>query len=382
MFVLTKPQKDIQKAAREFVKGEFDKDVTSELEKEMTCPDELVKKAGELGFIGIHFDEKFEGGGMGQLENALIAEAFCTRDATMGKALTMTGFACECLLRYGSMELKEKLLPQVTAGTLRSGGCFTEPGRGGDLSVLTTTSVKEGDFWIIHGKKSNVINGGAAGFYIVLCRDGDNPDDQGKQNLFLVEAGAKGIETQPVGKKIGNNLIPMAHVGFDAVKVPASCLLGKQGKGGRQVQQFFMESHLLSAAQAVGIAQGAFERALGHVKQRVQFKQKLAAFQITRHKIADMATHIETARLFTYSAALAFDKKDRRREELAAMAKLTACGTALAVADEAIQLFGGYGYMQESEVERFYRDAKATDLFENAAGFQKDMIADKVIGKM
>ncbi|SMC89473.1 Acyl-CoA dehydrogenase [Desulfocicer vacuolatum DSM 3385] len=382
MFELTKYQKGIQKAALEFVKGELDKDLSFEMEKEGKFPEKILRKAAELGFLGVHFDETYLGGGMGQVENCLISETFCRKDATMGKALTLAGYASECLLRFGNDTLKESYLPRLLDGDIFSAGCFSEPGIGLNFLSQNTISIRKEGRWVINGIKNNVMNGMNACFYIVLCRDGSEKTSRDAFNMILVDAESDGVSLTDSGRKIGNNMISTAQVSFNDVAVSEDCLLGKPGKGLEQLRLFFIESHIASAAQAVGIAQGAFDRALDHVKQREQFGKKLAQFQATRNKLADMATRITMSRLMTYTAAAKFDKGDKKLGHIAAMAKLNACETAIAVSDEAIQLFGGYGYMGESEVERFYRDAKATALFEIPESYQKEIIASETIGKI
>ncbi|SMD09692.1 Acyl-CoA dehydrogenase [Desulfocicer vacuolatum DSM 3385] len=382
MFELSKSQKGIQKAALEFVKGELDKDLSFKMEKEGKFPEEILRKAAELGFLWVHFDETYLGGGMGQVENCLITETFCRKDATMGKALSLAGYASECLLRFGNDGLKELYLPRLLEGEIFSAGCFSEPGIGLNFLSHKTVSIRKEGRWVINGVKNNVMNAMDAGFYIVLCRDGDQETSEDPFNMILVDAQSHGVSPRDSGRKIGNNMISTAQVAFNNVSVPETCLLGKPGKGLEQLRLFFIESHIASAAQAVGIAQGAFDRALDHVKQREQFGKKLARFQVTRNKLADMATRIEMSRLMTYTVAARFDKGDKKLAHIAAMAKMNACETATAVCDEAIQLLGGYGYMGESEVERFYRDAKATALFELPESYQKEIIASEIIGKI
>jgi len=196
-----------------------------------------------------------------------------------------------------------------------------------------------------------------------------------------VEADREGVSDADVGEKMGIHMIPTAEMNFKEVRVPLSNLIGKEGRGFYQVLEFFDESRVLVAAQALGIAQGAFDRALAYVKQREQFGKKIAQFQITQHKLADMATKIELARLITYKAAWNFDQ-GRIDPKLTSMAKMYAARTAVEVADEAIQLLGGYGYMTEYEVERFYRDAKITEIYEGTKEIQKNTIASGVIGKI
>jgi len=381
-FELTKSQKDIQKAARDFAKGEFDKDLIYEMDKNHEYPTKIWQKAGELGFIGMHFDEKYSGQDMGVFENILVAEEFCRKDSTVGACLILASFASECLLRFASDEIKEKFLPKVAEGEMLSGGAFTEPNHGSDITSMDTTAVKDGDDWVINGSKTFITNGGMAGFYSVLCQtDPDAKPSYRGISMILVEADREGLTTADVGDKMGIRMMATAEVNFADVRVPQSNLIGEEGKGFYQVLEFFDESRVLIAAQALGTAQGALDRALDYVKQREQFGRKIAQFQVTQHKLADMATKIELARLMTYKAAWNYDQ-GRIDPKLTSMAKMFAARTAVEVADEAIQLLGGYGYMAEYEVERFYRDAKITELYEGTKEIQKNTIASYLIGKI
>jgi len=380
-FELNKEQLEIQKAAREFAKGEFDRELALELDRTHEFPKKIWRKAAQLGFIGIHYPEAYSGQGLGLLENIIVADEFCARDSSIGSAVILASFASECVLRFGSEELKEKFLPQVAEGKMLSGGAFTEPGHGSDITSLDTTAVLEGDHWRINGTKTFITNGGLAGFYCVLCQTDHEcrPSYRGI-SMILVEADRQGVTAADVGPKMGIHLMATAEVNFKDVRVPAANLIGEQGKGFYQVLEFFDESRVLVAAQALGIAQGAYDRALAYVKEREQFGKKIAQFQVTQHKLADMATKIELARLITYKAAWNYDQ-GRIDPKLTSMAKMYAARTAVEVADEAIQLLGGYGYMTEYEVERFYRDAKITEIYEGTKEIQKNTIASAVLGK-
>ncbi len=381
-FELTKSQKEIQKAARDFAKGEFDKELALELDRKHEYPKKIWQKAADLGFIGVHFPEKYSGQGLGVLENILIAEEFCSRDSSIGAALILANFASECVLRFGSDELKEKFLPPVAEGKILSAGAFTEPDHGSDITFMDTTAEKDGDQWVINGSKIFISNGELAGFYCVLCQTdpASKPTYRGI-SLILVEADREGVSATDVGQKMGIHMTSTSDVNFKDVRVPYTNLIGEEGKGFYHVLEFFDESRILVAAQALGTAQGAFDRALAYVKQREQFGKKIAQFQVTQHKLADMATKIELSRLITYKAAWNFDQ-GRIDPKLTSMAKMYAARAAVEVADEAIQLLGGYGYMAEYEVERFYRDAKITEIYEGTKEIQKNTIASAVIGKL
>ncbi|MCU0558591.1 MAG: acyl-CoA dehydrogenase family protein [Desulfobacterales bacterium] len=380
-FELSKSQKEIQKAAREFARGEFDKELALELDRRHEFPRKIWQKAAELGFVGVHYPETYSGQGLGCMENILIAEEFCARDSGIGSAVILANFASECVLRFGSDELKQKFLPPVAEGKMLSAGAFTEPGHGSDITALDTTAVRHNGEWIINGTKTFITNGGLAGFYCTLCQTdvATQPSYRGI-SMILVEADRPGLTTADVGEKMGIHMMSTAEVSYKDVRVPAANLIGKEGRGFYQVLEFFDESRILVAAQALGIAQGAFDRALTYVKERQQFGRRLADFQVTQHKLADMATKIELSRLMVYKAAWNFDQ-GRIDPKLTSMAKMYAARTAVEVADEAIQLLGGYGYMTEYEVERFYRDAKITEIYEGTKEIQKNTIASAVLGK-
>jgi alkylation response protein AidB-like acyl-CoA dehydrogenase len=382
-FELSKEQKGIQKAIREFVKGEFKSDVIAELDEKHEYPVDIWKKAADLGFIGIHFPEECSGQGLGVVENVIVAEELCRGDSSVGACLLLAGFASEIIMRCGTDEQKKEYLTKVAEGEYLSCGAFTEPDHGSDITRMNTTAVKDGDDWIINGSKIFITNGGPlAGFYCVLCQTDQEvtPSHRG-MSIILVEANRPGVSTTSVGNKMGIRMMHTAEVVFKDVRVPQSNLIGKENKGFYQVLEFFDESRVTIAAQALGTAQGAFDRALAYVKSREQFGKKIAQFQVTQHKLADMATKIELARLITYKAAWNFDQ-NRIDPKLTSMAKMIAARAAVEVADEAIQLLGGYGYMHEYEVERFARDAKITELYEGTKEIQKNTIASYLIGKI
>ena len=378
-YQLSKSQKEIQKAARDFAKGEFDKELAYELDKNQEFPEKIWQKAAELGFIGMHFPEKYSGGEMDWLDNVLLAEEFCRKDSTIGGAVMLSAAASECILRFGSDELKEKFLPQVAEGEMLSGAAFLEPNADPVFANLSTVAAKEGDNWVINGEKSFVLNGSMAGFYCVLCRTRQN--DQEAASVFLVEANQPGISIVDSGEKLGLRMTKTSGLKFENVNVTSNQLIGKEGNGFKQAQTTMDEGRLLIASLALGTAQGAFDRALDYTKQREQFGKKIIKFQVTQHKLAEMATKIEQARFFVYGAAqtVVRGKVDTR---YACMAKMVATRAAVEVTSEAIQLLGGYGYMTEYEIERFYRDAKSMELLGGSPGHLKDLIAKSVIGRV
>jgi alkylation response protein AidB-like acyl-CoA dehydrogenase len=381
-FRLTKAQEQIQKAAREFAKGEFDKDVALEHERTHTFPRSIWKKACELGFLGIHFPEKYGGQEYGILENALVVEEFCRQDSGIGIAVSLADFASEIILRHGTEEQKEKYLIPLTKGEALSSGGFTEPDHGSDITSMNTNAVKSGNEYVLNGVKTFITNGTIGNFVIVLCQTEPEakPPYRG-QSTIIVETGTPGYTQSDVGEKMGIKMTSTAELSFNNVKVPLSNLVGTENRGFYQVLEFFDESRIEIAAQALGIAQGAFDRTLAYVKERSQFGKKLAQFQVTQHKLADMITKIETARLIVYKSGWNFDQGSID-PKLTSIAKMYAGRVAVEVADEAIQIHGGYGYMLEYDVERFYRDAKIMEIYEGTKEIQKNTIASALLGKL
>jgi alkylation response protein AidB-like acyl-CoA dehydrogenase len=380
-FDLSEEQAAIQKTAEEFAKGEFRKEIALEYEKTHGFPHEILKKACQLGFIGIHYPEQYGGQGYGILENALVAEALCRQDSGLGIALSCADSSAEMILRYGSEEQKTKYLPVITSGEALCGGAFTEPDHGSDITSLSTTALKQGSEFVINGSKTFITNGPICSFLVVLCQTAPDavPSHEG-QSVFIVEKDAPGFTAADVGEKMGNKMVSTGELSFNDVRVRKSDLVGLENKGFSQALHLFEELRIEVAAQAVGVAQGAFDRALAYVKERKQFGKRLQEFQVTQHKLADMAIKIETARLIVYKAAWSFDR-GTYDPYLTSTAKFYAARAAVEVADEAIELHGGYGYMLEYEVERFYRDARLMELYAGTREIQKNTIADGLLKK-
>ena len=380
-FELTDEQKDIQRAAKEFAQGEFDRELALELERDHAFPKSIWKKACELGFIGLHFPEAYGGQGLGILENTLVVEEFCRQDSGIGIALSLADFSSEVILRFGSEAQKQKYLMPITKGKAISAGAYTEPDHGSDITRLSTIAMRKGGEFVINGTKTFTTNGTLADHFVVLCQTNPEADPPYRgMCTILVEKGIPGFDATELGDKMGIKMTSTAELSFSDVHVPVENLIGQENRGFYQVMEFFDESRIEIAAQALGITQGAFERALAYAKERRQFGQRIADFQVTQHKLADMYTKLETARLLTYKAAWNFDL-GRVDPLLTSMAKMHAGRVSVEVADEAIQIFGGYGYITEYEVERFYRDAKIMEIYEGTREIQKNTIASSLIGK-
>lgn len=381
-FELTEEQKQIKNAAREFSEGEFDKDLVLELDENCQFPLEIWKKACKLGFIGIHFPEKYGGQNLGVFENTLIVEEFCRRDSSIGIALSLIDYASEIILRFGTENQKSAYLLPITKGETISSGGFWEAEDGEEFSNISTSAIKKEASFLINGKKNFVMNSEIANFFIILCKTdiNENSSHLGR-SIIIVEKGLEGLSIIEDKGKMGMKMIPTGDLCLKNVRVPCGNMIGDENKGYDQIMNFFEESKIEMAAQALGIAQGGFERAMEYAKKREQFGRKIVEFKAIQHKLAAMALKIERARLLTYKAAWSFDKGEFNNR-LTLMAKIDASKTAVEVTREAIQIFGGYGYMKEQEVEHFYRDAWITELYFGSRETQKTMLASELLGRL
>jgi len=381
-FELTQEQKDIQRAAREFAQAEFTPERGREYDEKEEFPFDLWKKACELGFIGVHFPEEYGGAGMGYLENTIIAEEFCRADSTIGSAIILSDFSSEVIMKFGSEEQKEEVLPKVASGKAITAGCYTEPEAGSDLTAIRTKAEKDGDEWVINGTKTFITNAPIADYFVVLVVTDPNAQPRYRGfTTFLVRKNAEGLKINKITGKFGIRSSPTAEVSFKDVRVSEEDIIGQLNRGFYQVLEFFDGSRIEIAAQALGIAQGALDKTISYVKQRKQFGQPIGAFQALQHRIADMAAQLEACRLLVYKAAWKYDRGEID-PALTSMAKYYAGKLAVRICDEAIQMHGGYGYISEYDVERFYRDAKITEIYEGTKEIQLNTIAKGLLGKL
>ncbi len=373
-FLLTKEQQDIIKAAREFALGEFP-DRAMEFDRNESFDLDLWCKACELGFVGVFIDEAYGGAGLGYLEHALISEEFWAVDPGIGLAILSTTFGSELLLLFGKEEQKQLVLPQLVNGEAIMGMAITEPNAGCDVTGAATTAVKQGDHWIINGSKMFTTNGDLAKYVIIFClTDPDNPSRHHRHSFILVPTDTPGFEATKIRGKLGIRASDTAELALRDVKVPLENLVGEEGKGFYHLMNFFNFTRLHIAAQAVGLARAALEEAISYTKRREQFGAPLASFQVTQFKIAEMATWIKAARNLYYEAAWNADH-GKVDHALIAMAKWFSAEMAVRCADEALQMHGGYGYIDEYRVQRLYRDAKILEIYEGTKEMEKTIIS-------
>jgi alkylation response protein AidB-like acyl-CoA dehydrogenase len=379
-FDLNDTQKDIQKAAREFVEKDFT-DVAMDYDQKEEYPKELWKKACELGFVGVFIKEEYGGAGMSFFEAALIMEEFWRVDPGCGNIL-LAAFGAEVIQQFGTKEQKEKYLPLIPSGQAIMGAAITEPDAGSDILLASTTAVKDGDEYIINGNKIFITNGTVADFLIVFCvTDPKSSSRYKKHSFFIVETNSPGFEATKMKGKLGIRASDTAELSFNNVRVPARNLIGGvENQGFQQVMYLFNVNRLVAASQGVGVAQGAFEKAVKHIQQRKQFGKPIGSFQGIQFMIAEMATKIEVARTMLYKACWLIDK-GKFDAKLVGMAKLFAGEMAVDVTNNALQLHGGYGYFAEYGIERFYRDAKIVEIYEGAREIEKLTIAREILGR-
>ncbi len=376
-FELTGEQKAIQKAAREFAGKEFDRELALELERKHEFPKALYRKAAKLGFVAPYVEEELGGEGLGILENAIIVEEFCRADSSIGLAIDLAALPCKFLYRYGNRAQKEKYLSKIITGEYSAAIALTEPNHGSDITGLDTIAWREEDHYRLSGTKTFITNGTIADFFTVLCQTDPEavPRHRG-MSILIVDRSmiGKHFQINELGEKLGIRLTSSAELVFNALKVPAENLLGQEGQGFYQAMGFFEESKIEIAAQAVGLAQGAFDMAFAYAKKRKQFNKPIASFQAIQHKFVDMYLRISNARHLVYKAASDFDR-GKRDHMGAAMAKYYAADIANQVVYDAMQIFGGYGYFQEYHIERYYRDARILSIYEGTSEIQKNIIA-------
>jgi len=375
-FHLTREQQDIQRAAGEFAKGEFDPDAALQYDMDRQFPSDLLKKASELGFVGIHIPEEYGGQGLGLLENVLVVEAFCRHDSGIGIALALSDFGAELVLRQGSDAQKERFLPFIAeAKGMSTVACFEQ---GYTLYPFDTSAKRGTGGYSIQGRKSFVPLARSAHYLMVACQTGT--DDPRSQSVFLLEHGLEGLQITGRGDQVGMRMVSLDEVSFHCDGIPEESRIGQEHRGHAYLLDFFNEMRIEIGAMAVGIGQGALDRALEYSRKREQFGRAIATFDVIRNKLADMLVNMEMARLVTYRAAWSFDTGSPDLPAML-MAKLVGTSAAYRVAFDALQIHGGLGYMKETPIEHFFRDAKVLDLFMGSGQGQRAMLADHLLGE-
>lgn len=379
MFKTTEAHEAFRKKVRDFAEKEV-KPLSFELDQENRFPDELVKGMADLGIMGIPYDKKYGGAGLDVISYAIAVEELSRVDGGVGVILSAhTSLGAYPIDAYGTEEQKKKYLTPLAKGEKLGAFGLTESEAGSDAGGTQTTAVLDGDYYILNGQKIFITNAGKAEIYIVFAVTTPNIGTKGI-SAFIVEKGWDGFTFSDHYDKLGIRSSQTCELLFNNVKVPKENLLGKEGEGFRIAMQTLDGGRIGIASQALGIAQGAYESSLGYAKQRVQFGKPIAFLQSTQFKFAEMATKLRSARLLIYSAADLKQNHEKYTVE-AAMAKKYASDIALEVCNDALQIYGGSGYIKGIDVERFYRDAKITTIYEGTNEIMNVVIGSNIVGR-
>ncbi len=374
---LTEEQKLLQQTVREFANTEV-KPLAKELDETGCFPRETFRKAAELGLTGVAFPEQYGGAGFDHISYAIVIEEVSRVCASTGVILSVqNSLYCDSIYRYGTEEQKKRLLVPFARG--EKIGCYalTEPQAGSNAAALATKAVRKGDRYVVNGTKAWITNGGVADAAIVYVNTDPAKGEKGITAL-AIEQGTPGFKVGKEEKKLGIHATACVELSFTDCEVPVENRIGNEGEGYKVALSTLDGGRIGIGAQAVGIAQGAFEEALKYSRQRTAFGQPIANFQAIQFMLADMATEIDAARLLTRKAAWKQDTGARFSME-ASIAKLFASEMATRVTHKAIQIHGGYGYSREYPVERMYRDARITEIYEGTSEIQRLVIAAWVL---
>jgi len=376
-FELSEEQLMIQQAARDFAQQELKPGVI-ERDEHQKFPAEQVKKLGELGFLGMMVNEKYNGSGLDAISYVLVMEELSKIDASASVVVSVNNsLVCYGLEAYGSEAQKEKYLKPLAAGEKIGAFCLSEPEAGSDATSQRTIAEDKGDYYLLNGTKNWITNGSTASTYLVIAQTHPELKHKGI-NAFIVEKGMEGFTVGPKENKLGIRGSDTHSLMFNDVKVPKENRIGEDGFGFKFAMKTLEGGRIGIAAQALGIAQGAFELATQYAKERKSFGKPIAEHQAIAFKLADMATQIEAARLLVYKAAWLKDQ-GLPYTQAGSMAKLFASKVAMDVTVEAVQVHGGYGFVKEYHVERLMRDAKITQIYEGTSEIQKMVISREVI---
>ena len=376
-FELSEEQLMIQQAARDFAQQELKPGVI-ERDEHQKFPAEQVKKLGELGFLGMMVSEKYNGSGLDAISYVLVMEELSKIDASASVVVSVNNsLVCYGLEAYGNEAQKEKYLKPLAAGEKIGAFCLSEPEAGSDATSQRATAEDKGDYYLLNGTKNWITNGSTASTYLVIAQTHPELRHKGV-NAFIVEKGMEGFTVGPKENKLGIRGSDTHSLMFNDVKVPKENRIGEDGFGFKFAMKTLEGGRIGIAAQALGIAQGAFELATQYAKERKSFGKPISEHQAIAFKLADMATQIEAARLLVYKAAWLKDQ-GLPYTQAGSMAKLFASKVAMDVTIEAVQVHGGYGFVKEYHVERLMRDAKITQIYEGTSEIQKMVISREVI---
>jgi alkylation response protein AidB-like acyl-CoA dehydrogenase len=376
-FGFTEEQLEIKRLAREFAESEIAPHVL-EWDEAQKFPLDLMKKLAELGFLGVLFPLEYGGAGLGYLEYVSVIEEISRVDGSIGLSVAAHNSLCSNhIFTFGTEHQKRSFLVPLATGQKLGAWGLTEPEAGSDASGTQTTAVRDGDSYVLNGSKTFTTHGTYGDIFVLMAVTDPSKGSKGI-SAFIIEKGTPGLRAGKKENKLGCRASDTSEVVLENCRVPAENLLGQEGRGFINCLEILDGGRISIAALAVGMAQGAFDASVNYARQRKQFGQPISDFQAIQFKLADMATAIEAARLLTYKAAFLKNQNKRATKE-ASMAKLYASEVGVRVATEAVQIHGGYGYIKEYPVEKFYRDSKICTIGEGTSEIQRLVIARQLL---
>ncbi len=342
-----------------------------------TLPVQVLKEAAKLGLAGIYIDEKLGGTGLSRLDAALIFEELSTACPSTSAFLSIHNMAAWMISKYGNKFHHEKVLKKLISMEYIASYCLTEPGAGSDAGSLSTSAIKDGEYYILNGTKSFISGAGLSDIYLTMVRTGDKGPNG--ISCLIIEKDSKGLSFGKLEKKMGWNSQPTAQVIFENCKVPIKNLIGNEGDGFKIAMQGLDGGRINIASCSIGAAKACLERSLNYVIERSQFGKKISDFQSIQFKLADMSTQLEAARLMILKAAFELDNHGQETTKLCAMAKRFATDIGFEICNEALQLHGGYGYLSEYQIERYLRDVRVHQILEGTNEIMRVIISRKLL---
>ncbi|MCU0643063.1 MAG: acyl-CoA dehydrogenase family protein [bacterium] len=376
-YFLTETQLELQKLARKIAMEKV-RPVAAHYDKTGEFPWELVKLFAELDFFRIWIEEEYGGMGGGVMELVLVTEELSRACGGVALAVAASALGSFPVVISGTKQQKEKYLPDLADGKYLAAFCLTEPEAGSDAGAIKTKAVRDGDYYILNGKKHFITNGGVAKLYTVIASTDPSKGSRGA-TAFIVEEGTEGLSYGKEEDKMGIRASATSEVIFEDCKIPVENRIGEEGQGFIVAMKTLDKSRPGVAAQALGIAQGALDLAIDYARQREQFGQSIISFQAIQFMLADMATQIEATRALIYAISKMIDSGAKNIAKESAMCKVLASDVAMKVTTDAVQIFGGYGYMRDYPIEKFMRDAKITQIYEGTNQIQRMVIARNII---
>ena len=379
MFGLTEEQRQLQSSVRAFAEGEIAPHV-SEWDEKSEFPQEVVKKLGEMGLLGVIFPEELGGAGMGYVEYVLAIEELSRVDGSVGIIVAAHNSLCtNHIMLGGNDEQRKRWIPKLASGQWLGAWGLTEPGSGSDAAGARTTAVKKGDTWVLNGSKTFITNGGHADCAVVLAVTDKEKGTKGI-SAFVVEKGTKGFRPGRKENKLGLRASDTSELIFEDCEIPEENLIGREGDGFKDAMRVLDGGRISIAALSLGMARGALDAAMKYAQERKQFGKTISEFQAIQFKLADMATELDAAWLLTMRAAQMKDAGKKVTLE-SAMAKLYASEAACRICDEGVQIHGGYGFIKDYPAEKFYRDVRLCPIGEGTSEIQRMVIARELLGK-